>query len=258
MIKKIFAALIVSFLVASSFFAGTVLADKSDSQDLSLPEQAGIYDVPGRPNLKLRVFVHNPKEKAVLSGPVCTEDLDSRAVDGLTGWHLPSNWSYRLNPSSAPSSVRSSLSTIAGEAFGTWQGAANKVTFSPDGTTIVTRAKLDNQNIIAWGRTPGTALAVTYTWYYTATHEVAEVDTIMNSNRKIVWSWTPYEIGKCGLENTYDAQDILTHELGHWMGLEDEYESPYTENTMYGYGAKAEIKKDTLTSGDISGISQIY
>ena len=59
--------------------------------------------------------------------------------------------------------------------------------------------------------------------------------------------------------NAYDAQEILTHELGHWMGLGDMYDAANYQNaTMYGYGSKAEVKKDTLSTGDISGIGVIY
>lgn len=220
--------------------------------DWTPPERNGIYDVPGRPDLKVRVFVHQPPTSSpILSCP----DTDSSAVDGVTGWHLPATWVYRLNSASAPSSVASSLSTIASEAFSKWSAPSN-VTFTPGAETTINRQKLDYQNVIAWGRTQGTALAVTYTWYYTADNTVADVDTIMN--KKFAWTWTSYSQNACANPNSYDAQNILTHELGHWMGLDDEYDASYVNNTMYGYGAKGEIKKDTPASGDLTTIHAIY
>lgn len=228
--------------------------------DVQLPEQAGIYDVPGRPNLKLRVFVHNAKPTPPPS--ICSDLNDGPTVDPA-GWHLPGGtWPYYLNTDSVPLAVGSdNLSTIATDAFGRWSTASSgKINFLQTGLTSANRAKLDNQNIITWGRAPGTALGVTYIWYYTSgpdTGLAVEMDTIMN--QKFTWSWTPYPgTNLCGFRNTYDAQDILTHELGHWVGLDDEYTSEYVDNTMYGYGAKAEIKKDTLTTGDVAGAALIY
>ena len=78
-------------------------------------------------------------------------------------------------------------------------------------------------------------------------------------NKKFSWSWTPYNISNlCSVQNTYDAQNILTHEIGHWFGLDDHYTTEYQENTMYGYGSKNEVKKDTLTIGDVLGLNLIY
>src|SRR3989304_41123 len=224
-----------------------------DQEDLDIPERDGVYDVPGNPKLKVRVFVHNPKptpaENPLL---VCNlSDPDSNVTVGATGWHLPSGtWTYRLNPSSAPSLVSSNLTNIASYAFAAWSATSigSKVNFVDGGTTYVYQKAYDGKNIIAWGRTSGSALAVTYTWYYPSTGLVAEGETIMN--KKFPWSWSPYST-TCANSNTYDAQDILTHELGHWLGLDDKYTSPYLNNTMYGYGSKGEIKKETLTSGDI-------
>ncbi|KKS06624.1 MAG: hypothetical protein UU61_C0036G0031 [Parcubacteria group bacterium GW2011_GWB1_41_4] len=97
---------------------------------------------------------------------------------------------------------------------------------------------------------------MTYIWYDN-TGLAVEVDTIMN--KKFSWSWTPYNISNlCSVQNTYDAQNILTHEIGHWFGLDDHYTTEYQENTMYGYGSKNEVKKDTLTIGDVLGLNLIY
>ena len=187
-------------------------------------------------------------------------DLNSLAEVDPAGWHLPATpWVYRLNTSSVPLSVGSgNLGTIAQLSFGAWQNTSHsKVTFVKGSPTTVTRAKYDGQNIITWGKAPSSALAVTYTWYYPSTGLVAETDTIMN--KRFPWSWTNQtDSSNCADANSYDSQDILTHELGHWMGLDDEYTTAYQDNTMYGYGFKQEVKKDTLTTGDIKGINKIY
>jgi hypothetical protein len=235
-----------------------------------LPEQAGIYDVPGQPKLKLRVFVHEPVRQSSPGRPapsptpptanLCSlSDPGSNSVDSTTGWHLKDGpVTYRLNLSSVPSTVGSAnLLTIVSNSFSEWStktNLSNHVSFAPGANTSTSRAASDGQNIIAWGRTSGSALAVTYTWYYPSTGEVAETDTIFNN--KFSWAWSNQLA--CAYTGYYDAQDILTHELGHWMGLDDEYTSAYVDNTMYGYGSPTEVKKNTLTTGDITAINGLY
>lgn len=254
--KKIF-GILFSFLLVFSFVAIV----SAQSPNAEIPEKNGDYPVSGRPGLRVRVFVHEPKQNRLSQNQsislVCPADPDSQAVVPPAGWKLPSTWTYTLNTGSTPSSVGSgNLESIAGNAFGEWMSATSKVTFSKtSSSTSVNKAKLDGQNIIAWGRTQGTALAVTYTWYNTSSGLAAETDTIFNL--KFPWFWNGAN-NKCTDSNSYDAEDILTHETGHWMGLNDTYTADFVENTMYGYGSKGEVKKDTLTTGDKQGVQNIY
>lgn len=255
--NKISALLLGLVLVFA--LAGSVSAQSSNAV---IPEKNGDYADPEHPGLRVRVFVHEPKQSKPDSTQslslVCpTDDPNSSSVVPPAGWHLPSSWTYTLNPSSVPASVGAgNLTTIAGNAFAQWMGAAPTVNITKTASnTTVNRARYDGQNIIAWGRTSGSALAVTYTWYYTSTGQAAETDTIFNLKFPWYWNATNYA---CTDANSYDAQDILTHETGHWMGLNDTYTAPYVDNTMYGYGSKGEVKKDTLTTGDIQGIQAIY
>jgi hypothetical protein len=239
-----------------------------DLQD-AVPEEDGVYDVPGHPGLKVKVFVYKAKKRKptpplppATTEPECgLQDGNSNAAIGWAGWKLPSTWNYRLNTSSVPASVGSeNLGDIAKRAFDVWSTASG-VIFNMTGATSINRARYDGQNIITWGRTSGSALGVTYTMYYPSSGEVVEVDTIMN--QKFPWNWVdqqnlPEGKSNCAYMDSYDAQDILTHELGHWMGLNDHYTSDYVNNTMYGFGSKGEMKKNTLTAGDIAGIANIY
>lgn len=226
-----------------------------------IPEKNGDYADPVHPGVRVRVFVHEAKgpQPVTLSPVLACSDPDSSAVVGPTGWKLPTGaWTYQLNVGSVPSSVGgSNFVTVANNVFNNWQSTQGKVTFTRGADTTANKQALDWKNIVSWGRTSGTALAVTYTRYYTATGIVADVDTIMN--QKFPWSWTDPAINQCSLySNTYDSQDILTHEIGHWMGLNDHYTSAYVDNTMFGYGSQGEVKKDTLTTGDKTGVNSIY
>lgn len=223
-----------------------------------IPEKNGTYDDPDHPGVKVRVFVHPERPtKTQSSALVCNlADPDSTASVSAAGWKLPSAWTYHLNPSSVPSSVGgSNLPTIAANGFADWTAAANnKVTFTRGSNTTVTRQAYDNRNIVAWGRTSGNALGVTYIRYFTSTGQVVDVDTIMN--KKFPWKWS--NSNTCAESSAYDAENILNHELGHWLGLDDMYTVPFIDNTMYGYGSKGEVKKNTLTTGDTAGATDIY
>ena len=56
----------------------------------------------------------------------------------------------------------------------------------------------------------------------------------------------------------YNVQNVITHELGHLLGLNDQYSSFYEETTMYGYIDPGETKKSTLEDDDIDGLEAIY
>jgi hypothetical protein len=229
----------------------------ANSKDFTPPEKSGVYNDPNHPGVKVRVFVHNERpERAASNALACSTDNNSSSFVSGTGWKLPSNITYTLNPASTPSSVGSAnLAAIVANGFNDWASAVGgKVTLTKSSTnTSVTRSVNDGKNIIAWGRT-GSSLGTTYVWYYPDTGAVVDVDTIMN--KKYAWRWTP---SACADNRYYDAENVMTHELGHWFGLDDEYETAsYQDNTMYGYASKGETKKDTLTTGDISGASAIY
>jgi len=256
--KTFFIPILLVVLLAFSF---TVLAAKPKT--IELPEQAGLYDVPGHPELKLRVFVYHekPDKPGKPTPPPPTPscglpDPDSSSLVDSAGWHVSGTWKYKLNTSSVPATVGSNnLITITSNAYKQWTDAINnKITITKDSNTTVDRAVLDGQNIIAWGNAPGSALAVSYIWYNRTTKVATEVDTIMNT--KFTWYWSQKQ--NCAYQGVYDAQDILTHELGHTFGLDDMYEGVYANHTMYGYGSKGEVKKDTLTQGDIISVQSIY
>lgn len=224
----------------------------------AIPERNGTYNDPDHPGIKVRVFVHPERPSKTDNSALACDLADpaSSAVVGAAGWKLPASFTYQLNPGSVPSSVGSAnLPTIASRGFADWTAAANnQVTMTVGPNTSVARQAYDNKNIIAWGRTSGTALGVTYIRYYSSTGQVVDIDTIMN--KKFAWKWS--NSTSCADPAAYDAENILTHELGHWFGLEDEYDAAYVNNTMYGYGAKGEVKKNTLTDGDGAGTAAIY
>jgi len=256
---------VVAVLAIFAFLAviDPVLAAKPD---LDLPGEDGTYDVLGHKDLKLRVIVHKVKPGlAPAPTEVCNlPDNDSTAVVGLAGWHLPSTFDYSLNPGSAPVSIGSSgFATLTDSAFDVWTDAAGgAVDINRAGNTTKTRQSYDGVNMVTFGRTSPGALGVTYIWYNPSSGTVVELDTILNT--KYAWEWSDPSLWEtspgttCAFQNVYDAQDIMTHELGHWMGLDDEYTEEYVYNTMYGYGYRGQTSANTLAAGDIAAIRLLY
>ena len=224
----------------------------------AIPEQDGDFPDSNHTGLRVRVFVHGAKDAQGAARLATCTDPDSTAVVPATGWKLPAGtWKYRLNVSSAPASVgAANFPTIASLGFGRWQAAQNRVTFARGADTTVDKNAGDGQNIIAWGRSSGSALAATYVRYSPSTGIVADVDTIIN--KRFAWRWTPYAPGACSSTNAYDAEAVLTHEQGHWLGLDDVYTAAFANNTMYGIGTPGALKADTLTTGDKAGAAAIY
>lgn len=270
MFKKYSIFIVVLFILSLTFIVtSSVLAKSDKKQDVEidgvLPEEEGVYNIKDHPNMKLRVFVYRVKSKPNPTPTLACSlpDTNSNAIVNGAGWKLPATWTYRLNTSSVPSSVGSiNLPLIASNAYGVWQNVAEgQVSFIKGSDTTVNKAQYDGQNIITWGRASGSSLAVSYIWYSSGI--ATEVDTIMNNRFSWKWSnpdtWTTTPAGTtCAYQGVYDAQNILTHELGHTMGLDDEYTDDFQDNTMYGYGSTTETKKDSLTAGDILGIQNLY
>lgn len=265
MIRRLISALCFFGLALSlplvAVASEAVSAAPDTSGAFEIPEKDGTYDEPGRPGVKVRVFVHKEAKPRIRQLPapslVCgLADDDSSAVVAAAGWKLPSSWTYNLNPASAPLSVGpSNFSTIAANSFADWTGAvAGRVTVGRGANTSKVRSAYDGQNIVAWGNAAAGTLGVTYIRYLSSSGLVVDVDTILN--KKYPWSWA--NSTTCADPNYYDAENILTHEIGHWFGLDDEYSADFVDATMFGYGRLGEVKKNTLTSGDIAGAVAIY
>lgn len=216
--------------------------------------------------LALRVFVHYPrpdragkppKPPKPPAGPACTIGPGTDAEDtwAWAGWNMPEGGvTYKVNLATAPNNVRTQALEALQNAFNTWTKADSAQVFPYSGETSLRVAKFDGQNIIAWKGIDSSAIAITYVWYWVETRQLAEVDTMFNKN--LPWAVSSYT-ADCIDSDAFDVQNIATHEFGHWVGLDDLYNSLDSELTMYGYGALGELKKDTLGYGDTLGVAAI-
>lgn len=107
--------------------------------------------------------------------------------------------------------------------------------------------KYDQANIVDFGALGQGALAVNSTWY-TSTNKIVEVDLRLN---KVDYKWTNVD----GV-NLYQVMNVVAHELGHQIGLDD-LGNPHEGLTMFGQIGRGELNKVTLGRGDLKGANTL-
>jgi len=158
-------------------------------------------------------------------------------------------------------------------AFQTWEDdPGSYMDFTYDGFTSEGISGLNDQmdgyNVVGWadlsqyGYEEG-VIAVTIFWYQIGNLRLAEVDVAMNSDSSYAWWQNGAEDEVWDFADTankfdVDVQNIMTHEAGHWLVLDDLYEGYNSEKTMYGFADEFELKKRSLDSSDRAGIRAIY
>jgi hypothetical protein len=131
----------------------------------------------------------------------------------------------------------------------------------PSSTADAETGTPDRLNEVTFGgriNNDANIIAVTYTWY-NVRNQIVDFDMVLNS---VDYTWGDATV----LGNSVmDLQNIVTHELGHGLGLADLYPTSRNYNsatwplqTMFGYAANGETMKRDLDTGDIAGIQNLY
>lgn len=139
----------------------------------------------------------------------------------------------------------------------TWTGhSCSDLTLNYAGTTSKTDIGKDSFNLIVWRETTNwknydpSFVAVTSTSFFVYSGEIIDADIEVNGY--------DYTFSIAGQPNTMDIQNTLTHEMGHCIGLADEYDIADYEATMYFQADYRETKKRDLSQDDINGLCTIY
>lgn len=98
------------------------------------------------------------------------------------------------------------------------------------------------------------ALAITLVTADEAKNTILDGDILVNGGH-LFTDVTRGTNGKVQ-SSAYDLQDVITHELGHWFGLDEDYE--HDDATMYAYVFPGETNKRDLTQHDISTVQLAY
>ncbi len=144
--------------------------------------------------------------------------------------------------------------------FKTWRDVQNiRIEFQPMGCSISQRNENDGLNHVilvtdAWSFGDPQIIAITRNFYIAGDSEksgmILDSDILLNAvNHQFT---TTDEAGK------NDVQNIVTHEVGHFLGLGHEVAPEDSDATMYAKAVPNELKKRILKDNDLGGIRSAY
>jgi hypothetical protein len=166
--------------------------------------------------------------------------------------------SYWINEKGSPQILNGSEFFAVQSAFQTWQNiptADIRITYK--GTTPVSTVGYDGMNVVTFtdASTPlgSTTIAATFSFY----------GSVLNSNGVLVYGTQEADIAFNPLFNfstsgeigKYDIQGVITHEIGHFLGLDH---SGLVSSVMVPFSALSQLDQRTLTYDDIAGVMEIY
>ncbi len=249
---------------------------------LTLASPGPLVSAAGGSDLERFVFVHYPQapalpdvvDRARHSAPRACPDPATCADNKWSGYKWPGTVSYEINSDGSGASATTAAAAVRAS-FDAWEQATGTA-LTVDGTEGSTSCTLagtitNGVDQVCWrditAQYPN-AIAVTFIWASRGTKHISEADIVFNNGSGFSWAYTA-PAGSCGAytdcnsltgtPGSYDVRNIGTHEAGHFLALfGDLYGQRDTELTMYGYGAKAELKKDSLGKGDCLGITKAY
>jgi len=172
---------------------------------------------------------------------------------------------YQINSTGTPDVPGTTEMDAVDASFRHWEGIPrSKAAFSRGADTTITVANNDNVNVIYWAE--GTKTTVLGSKNYPVTGFVAltvvvndtagattglmrNADIVLNGNQ---FNWTTDPAAD---PNSFDVEEIVTHEVGHVVGLEH---SGVVGSTMYARTSPGQVRQRSLEADDIAGASSIY
>jgi hypothetical protein len=206
---------------------------------------------PVAPGVRLTVHVFPARNgrgggRPAPSGDVCLDG--DQGGYALFAGAKQDGMSLLLDNSYAPAAVSSSAPGAVTRSLGTWDAVIPGSYFSVQQTSAAPkRPARDGVNVIGWARlVPRNTLAAAWTYTDAATGRVLEADIFFNTSQ----SWGV--LSGCNSVSSFDVENVGTHEVGHILGLEHVSDAAKMA-TMYPSAPAGEVKKRTLTAGDVAG-----
>jgi hypothetical protein len=165
---------------------------------------------------------------------------------------------YWINEKGLASLANRSEFAAIQDSFRTWQnvGSAN-VSFVYRGATGIASAGRDGFNVVSFADTStplGTSTIAATLSFFRRETGTDGVSRLIIDEADIVFS-PSLEFSTSAEVNKFDIQSVLTHEIGHFLGLDH---SGLISSVMVPFGAPSQLDQRTLAYDDIAGISEIY
>ncbi len=160
---------------------------------------------------------------------------------------------YYINTAGAPQIPNSSEFLAVHAAFDTWENVPSAAAeFEFLGTTPLRTVGRDGLNVITFADDSGLlgsqTLAATFSFFKRISGEIVfeESDIAFNPN---------HDFSTSGETDKFDIQSVLTHEVGHMLGLDH---SGLVSSVMGPFAAVTQVHQRVLQYDDIAGVSEIY
>jgi len=111
----------------------------------------------------------------------------------------------------------------------------------------------DGTNVVTWDKFESDIIAMAGICTDKTGKIVRDADLALN----VTYHWENIN-GTPSTRHSIDIQSIVTHELGHWLGLLDLYGEQDVHQTMSGYAGYGETNKRTPALGDIMGVQKLF
>jgi hypothetical protein len=167
--------------------------------------------------------------------------------------------SYSINAQGCPQILNASDFAAVQAAFQTWQNVSSaNIQLNYNGTTPVSNAGFDGINLVTFVDTSvplgSTTLAVTLSYYGNVKGSDGSLQ-FGTQEADIVFNSTAFSFSTSGETGKYDIQGVITHEIGHFLGLDH---AAMVSSVMVPFAIPSQLDQRTLSYDDIAGVTEIY
>ncbi len=170
------------------------------------------------------------------------------------------NWKFNDDGRRAVRAPAGLLENAVSAAMSQWSHWDSNVVFRYQGLTTAAFGATgkdgscaDGTNVVTWDKFDSDIIAMAGVCTDDAGKVVRDADLALN----VTYHWENIT-GTPSTRHSIDITSIVTHELGHWLGLLDLDSPQDVHQTMSGYAGYGETNKRTPALGDIMGVQKLF